>query len=223
MRLENDYSSSVEASTGTKGQRVRSAGVISLTCVCGWFVMELEILGVRMLTPYFGSAIYVVTGSVIGIFLLSLSAGYMLGGWMSNSTHTERIIGINLTVAGAWWCVLPFFVDTVCEIIFNWALDEKWGSLIATLVLFGVPTMLLATVSPTVVRWLTRKPEDAGFNTGLVLTASTIASFGGCVVTAFYLVMFSIRATICISGVVLIALGLFVLAYTQLFKRSLFC
>ena len=132
-------------------------------------------------------------------------------------------MGINLIVTGVWWCVLPFFVDGVCEAIFNRVLDEKWGSLIATLILFGVPTMLLATVSPMVVRWLTRRPEDAGFNTGLVLTASTIASFGGCVVTAFYLVTLSVRATICTSGAVIIALGGFVLLYTQLFKKSLFC
>ncbi len=221
--MENEFGKAVEASVGMKGHKVRSAGIISLACVCGWFVMELEILGVRMLTPYFGSAIYVVTGSVIGVFLLSMSAGYMLGGLVSNRRHTEKIMGINLIIAGVWWCVLPFFVDGVCEAIFNWALDEKWGSLIATLVLFGVPTMLLATVSPTVVRWLTRRPEDAGFNTGLVLTASTIASFGGCVVTAFYLVTLSVRATICTSGAVIIALGVFVIVYTQLFKRSLFC
>ncbi len=132
-------------------------------------------------------------------------------------------MGINLVIAGVWWCVLPFFVDGVCEGIFNRGYDEKWGSLLATLILFGVPTMLLATVSPNVVRCLTRRTEDAGFNTGLVLTAGTIASFGGCVVTAFYLVLLSVRATICTSGAVLITMGVFVLVYTQLFKRSLFC
>lgn len=221
--MANETETSVKAPLPKKNRKLRSVGIISLACICGWFVMELEILGVRMLTPYFGSAIYVVTGSVIGIFLLSLSAGYMLGGCTSNSSHTERIVGINLTIAGLWWCILPFFVDPVCEAIFNWSLDEKLGSLIATLILFGVPTMLLATVSPMVVRWLTRKPEDAGFNSGLVLTASTIASFGGCVVTAFYLVLFSLRITICTSGALLIALGVFVLVYTQVFKRSLFC
>ncbi len=86
--MKNECGSPVEASVGMNGHRFRSARVILLACVCGWFIMELEILGVRMLTPYFGSAIYVVTGSVIGIFLLSLSAGYMLGGWASNRRHT---------------------------------------------------------------------------------------------------------------------------------------
>jgi hypothetical protein len=56
-----------------------------------------------------------------------------------------------------------------------------------------------------------------------VLTAGTIASFGGCVVTAFYLVLLSVDTTICISGMVIVAMGALVLVYTQLFKKSLFC
>jgi MFS family permease len=196
-----------EKSSDVRLRRLRAVGSVLVACVCGWFVMELEILGVRMLTPYFGSAVYVVTGSVIGVFLLSLSVGYMAGGYVSNRDNSQRIIGVNLIIAGVWFFSLPFFVDAVCEMIFGWGLDEKWGSLLATLFLFGIPTMLLATVSPTVVRWLTRRPADAGFNTGLVLTVSTIASFAGCVVTAFYLVTLSLRLTIRVSGIVLVLLG----------------
>jgi len=95
----------------------------------------------------------------------------------------------------------------VCDGIFNVGLDEKWGSLLAALVLFGAPTLLLGTVSPTAVRWLTSRASDSGLNTGLVLAFSTVASFAGCVVTAFYLVLLSMRLTICASGVALVALG----------------
>ena len=170
-------------------------------------MMELEILGVRALAPYFGSAVYVVMGSVIGVFLLSLSAGYMLGGWLSRKVNSKRMLGINLLAAGAWLCAIPFFTEPVCDGIFNVGLDEKWGSLLAALVLFGVPTLLLGTVSPITVRWLTTRASDSGFNTGLVLAFSTVASFAGCVVTAFYLVLLSTRHTICVSGVALMALG----------------
>ena len=121
------------------------------------------------------------------------------------------MLGINLMAAGAWLCAMPFFVEPVCDGIFNVGLDEKWGSLLAALVLFGVPTLLLGTVSPTAVRWLTSRASDSGLNTGLVLAFSTVASFAGCVVTAFYLVLLSMRLTICASGVALIALGVTIL------------
>jgi len=189
------------------GRKLRAVAIVLIACGCGWFVMELEVLGVRVLAPYFGSAVYVVMGSVIGVFLLSLSAGYMLGGWLSRKANSKRALGINLMTAGAWLCAMPFFIEPVCDGIFNVGLDEKWGSLLAALVLFGVPTLLLGTVSPTAVRWLTARASDSGLNTGLVLAFSTVASFAGCVVTAFYLVLLSMRHTICASGVALVALG----------------
>jgi MFS family permease len=175
--------------------------------------MSLEILGVRVLAPYFGSAVYVVTGSVIGVFLLSLSAGYMLGGWLSHKKNSKMILGINIMVAGIWMCVLPFFVESVCEMLFNTGLDEKFGSLFASIILFGTPTMLLGTVSPTIIHWLTKRPGDSGFNAGLVLCTSTVASFAGCVVTAFYLILLSIKSTICTSGAILILLGIAIILH----------
>ena len=117
--------------------KLRAVVIILIACGCGWFIMELEILGMRVLAPYFGSAVYVVMGSVIGVFLLSLSAGYMLGGWISRKSNSKGVLGINLMVAGAWLCAMPFFTESVCDGIFNVGLDEKWGSLLAALILFG--------------------------------------------------------------------------------------
>ena len=197
----------------------RALAIVLITCVCGWFIMELEVLGVRVLAPYFGSAVFVVMGSVIGVFLLSLSAGYMFGGWLSRKANSKRALGINLMAAGAWLCAMPFFVEFVCDGIFNLGLDEKWGSLLAAIVLFGIPTMLLGTASPTAVRWLTTQASDSGLNAGLVLAFSTVASFAGCVVTAFYLVLLSIRQTICISGIALVVLGGTILVHTAVQSR----
>ena len=196
---------------GAKGRKLRAVAIVLIACVCGWFVMELEVLGVRALAPYFGSAVYVVMGSVIGVFLLSLSAGYMLGGWLSRKASSKRVLGVNLMAAGAWLCAMPFFIEPVCDGIFNVGLDEKWGSLLAALVLFCIPTLLLGTVSPTAVRWLTTRASDSGLNAGLVLAFSTMASFAGCVVTAFYLVLLSVQRTIFASGVALVALGVTIL------------
>ncbi len=193
------------------GRKLRAVAIVLIACGCGWFVMEMEILAVRVLAPYFGSAVYVVMGSVIGVFLLSLSAGYMLGGWLSRKASSKLMLGGSLIAAGAWLCAMPFFTEPVCDGIFNIGLDEKWGSLLAALILFGGPTLLLGTVSPTAVRWLTTRASDSGLNTGLVLALSTVASFAGCVVTAFYLVLLSTQRTILVSGVVLAALGVTIL------------
>src|SRR5690606_8397669 len=53
--------------------------VYTLAFVGGFCIMSLELLGGRVLAPYFGSSIYV-WGSIITVFMLSLSFGYLLGG-----------------------------------------------------------------------------------------------------------------------------------------------
>lgn len=53
-----------------------------LYLVAGWsgcFVMAIELLGGRLLAPFFGSSIYV-WGAIITVFMLALSIGYLLGG-----------------------------------------------------------------------------------------------------------------------------------------------
>ncbi|MBN2019500.1 MAG: fused MFS/spermidine synthase [Sedimentisphaerales bacterium] len=203
----------------TGNNKMRATGVIFIACVCGWFVMELEILGVRALAPYFGSAVYVVMGSVVGVFLLSLSAGYMSGGWLSKKVNIQRMLGINLILCGTWLFAMPAFIEPVCDGMYNIGLDERWGSLLAAIILFGLPTMLLGTVTPSAVQWLTRQASDSGVNAGLVLALSTTASFAGCVVTAFYLVLVSLRLTIRISGIILFVLGCAILVQAVLRRR----
>jgi len=205
--MVNSYQKNVRGSGG----RLRAAAIVFVACACGWFIMELEILGIRSLAPYFGSAVYVVMGSVIGVFLLSLAAGYMIGGWLSKKTRSQMLVGVNLIAAGVWIFGLPFFIEPVCEEIFRLGLDERWGSLIASFILFTVPTLLFGTVSPAVVRWLTTRASEAGFNAGLVFSLSTVASFAGSVITAFYLVLLSTRKTMFVSGIVLAVLGATVL------------
>jgi hypothetical protein len=193
--------------------RLRTPIIILIACICGWFIMQLELLGVRILTPFFGSSIYVVTGSVIGTFLLCLALGYLLGGWLSRKSRSQAILGCSLILSGLWHCLLPLIIEPICDMIFNLGFNDMIGSLLAALVLFSLPTILLATASPAAVRWLTSRAQDAGLNTGLILAFSTAASFAGCLVTAFYFVRLSICRTITISGCLLIAFGLAVLLY----------
>jgi hypothetical protein len=50
--------------------------------VSGAVLMGLEIIGSRVLAPYFGSSIFV-WGSLISVVMTALSVGYYWGGWLS--------------------------------------------------------------------------------------------------------------------------------------------
>ena len=56
--------------------------VMCLAFTSGFIIMSVELLGGRILAPYFGSSIYV-WGSIISIFMVSLSIGYLTGGRLS--------------------------------------------------------------------------------------------------------------------------------------------
>ena len=47
--------------------------------------MTIEMLGARILSPYFGGSLSV-WGSIITIFMLALALGYLLGGRLSTRT-----------------------------------------------------------------------------------------------------------------------------------------
>jgi hypothetical protein len=60
----------------------------------GFVIMSVELLGGKILAPYFGSGVYV-WGSIITVFMLSLSLGYLLGGKLSvNNPSLTRFASI---------------------------------------------------------------------------------------------------------------------------------
>ena len=185
---------------------LRAVMIILLSIVCGWLVMQFEILGGRMLQPEFGSDIYT-WGSVIGVFLLSLSVGYLLGGWTSRSRASELLLGAGIALAGIWIYKIPEMLIPVCDWLWDLDRGDKWGALLAALILFALPIALLSFVSPTAVRWLTKEARQSGMITGVVFAFSTIASFLGCIITAFYIIEYSISRTLKVSGGILVLTG----------------
>ena len=59
-----------------KGRRAWLALAVAL--LAGWAIMQIEILGGRVLAPFFGYSIYQ-WGALIGIVMAALAAGYALG------------------------------------------------------------------------------------------------------------------------------------------------
>lgn len=81
--------------------------ILSLAFVSGFIIMGVELLGGRILSPYFGSSIYV-WGSIITVFMMSLSIGYLVGGKLS-------LLHSNLNRYGLFYrcCDHPRTHDTV--------------------------------------------------------------------------------------------------------------
>jgi|YNPBryunderm2012_1023409.scaffolds.fasta_scaffold01094_8 Predicted spermidine synthase with an N-terminal membrane domain len=178
----------------------------------GWILMGLEILAGRMLTPFFGGEIYV-WGSIIGVFLAGLSIGYVLGGWLSKLWPSPWGMAAVLILAAGTLVPVGLFYDWIAEGVAGWDWPVRWGCLAAAAVLFLPPSVLLGMISPYAVRLTARRMETVGLSAGLLYAIATIGSFLGCILTAFYFILWlGLRVLVLLSALGLVGLGLILVA-----------
>ncbi len=154
----------------------------------GFFVMGVELLGGRLMAPYFGSSIFV-WGALIAVFMAALAVGYLIGGQLS--LRTPSLTGLGLLLIAEALLALPivFFGDAAFDALSFAIEDPRYGALLAALLMFGAPTLFSGMVSPYAVRLLIRDLEKSGQSAGRLYFASTLGSAGGTILTTFYLVL----------------------------------
>lgn len=169
-------------------KNIPPALIISMAFVSGFCIMVVEMLGVRILSPYFGGSLYV-WGSIITIFMLSLASGYLYGGRLSARNPGPIIYSAFFLLAAIFVLPIILLADTVMEPIFRAIEDERYGSLLATIMLFFIPITLMGMISPYSVRLLVINTEQSGQVAGTLYFISTLGSALGTLGTSFYLVL----------------------------------
>lgn len=153
--------------------------------ISGTVVMILELIGSRILAPYLGTSIFV-WASLIGIILGALSLGYYLGGCFSKNNPNIYFLTKILFLGG----LTILFIALIKEPVLAFAikLGVKLGSVIATLLLFTLPSIILGLVSPYVIRLKIERLENSGGVAGNLYALSTIGSIFGTFLAGFYLI-----------------------------------
>jgi hypothetical protein len=162
-----------------------------LYLIAGWsgfYVMGIELLGGRLLAPYFGSSIYV-WGAIITVFMLALSVGYLAGGGASLSAPSLRRLALILLLAALATVPVLLFGDALLEALSAAMPDPRFGSLTGASLLFFLPTAVSGMVSPYAVRLLVADRASAGHHAGKLYFVSTFGSAAGTILTSFYLVL----------------------------------
>jgi hypothetical protein len=199
---------------------MRRTAINVLAFTGGFAIMALELLGGRMLAPYFGSSVHV-WGSLITVFMLSLAAGYLLGGrWSLHAPSFERFAAIFVAGAILLAPLVPL-TDPALAWVFERVEDPRWGSLLAASTLFVVPTVVLGTISPYSVRLLVEETRHSGHVAGTLYFVSTLGSALGTLATSFYFVLwFEIDTIILLLAGALLAFGMVALAMGRLLEPS---
>ncbi|HYB66856.1 MAG TPA: fused MFS/spermidine synthase [Candidatus Acidoferrales bacterium] len=181
--------------------------------VSGAVVMALELLGSRLLAPVFGSSIFV-WGSLIGVVLSALSAGYYLGGKLADIKPNFNVLSIVIFVAGLMVLSLPAIAPSLFDLAIRLNLGERYAPLLATILLLGPPSLLLGMVSPYAIRLVAETFETLGKASGNLYALSTLGSIVGTFLTVFILIpLFGVNKIIFSLGIVLLIVAFLGLSY----------
>ncbi|NRA60563.1 MAG: fused MFS/spermidine synthase [Psychrobium sp.] len=162
--------------------------VLSLAFVAGFSIMCFELLGGRLLAPYFGSSVYV-WGSIITIFMLALAMGYLAGGKFSLYQPSLKRYALIFMSAAISMIPTIIFAQDIMDMVFSLIEDPRYGSLLASLCLFLVPTAIMGMIAPYSVRLLTESATSSGQTAGFLYFVSTLGSAIGTIMTSFYFVL----------------------------------
>lgn len=178
----------------------------------GAILMGLEIVGSRLIAPFFGSSVFV-WGGLISIFLAALSLGYYLGGTMADRWPRAGVLATLLALAGVTILALNVVSRPVLWAFDTWNLGPRLGPLLASIVLFALPSILMGTTSPFAIKLVARDLATVGTSAGVLYALSTAGSIFGTIATAFFLIpSMGVRAIlILLGGGLLVLAGLLVL------------
>ncbi|EGJ50680.1 fused MFS/spermidine synthase [Desulfocurvibacter africanus] len=173
--------------------------------ICGAMVMALEMVGSRILAPHMGTSIIVWT-SLIGIILGCLSLGYWLGGKLADrSPNRKALAGIILLAALS--IGLTAMVNGPLLAVLRKAMPDIYvGSIVATVLLFAAPSVLLGMVSPYAVRLRISELATSGALVGRLYAISTVGSIVGTFLSGFVLVAFLGSSTTLLVIAIILAL-----------------
>jgi predicted MFS family arabinose efflux permease len=181
----------------------------------GFVVMVLEIVGARSLLKDFGGSYYVWI-SQIGVILMALALGYSVGGALADKFRRADFLAAPLLLAGIYIFLIPNVTPPMLDAIamrhpkgeempLIWLkLDPAMGSA----VVFFLPCVVLAVISPYMTRVAAQKLERVGTISGLIYAASTVGSIVGVFISGYvFLDYLTLSNTFRLAGVVTVFLA----------------
>jgi spermidine synthase len=153
----------------------------------GAVLLCTELAASRVLAPFFGNSLFV-WGALIGVVLSGLAIGYWAGGALADRIPAPELLGTVIALGAASVLAAPFLDRHVLEAVVSWDPGPRANPVIASILLFGLPSILLAGVTPIAVRLRTRELERVGRTAGGLFSVSTVGSIAGTFATAFWLI-----------------------------------
>jgi predicted membrane-bound spermidine synthase len=163
--------------------RLKQAGVTLLllyyavSFLEGSAVMACELAGAKLIAPFYGNSLYV-WSSVLGTTLGGLTAGYYLGGIISEKPQVRKYLIFILLISTLLMVLTPAISSIIMNLTIS--LSVQLGSLLSCLVFIFPVLLCFGMVSPVIIRIVSSDVTRVGKKAGTVYAISTV---GGLIMT----------------------------------------
>lgn len=163
---------------------------VALAVLAGAAILTLEILAGRMASARLGSSVYTWT-SVIGVVLTGLALGSLVGGWLADRFPPRALLRW-LFLAASVTCCLLLWAHAILDLADLWTrrgwLSWPEATLAVCVLSFLLPSVVLGSLSPVVVRAALAEPETDGRVVGGLYAAGTLGAVIGTVAVGYVLI-----------------------------------
>ena len=183
--------------------------------LCGALGMVLELVAARILSPYVGSSNLIWT-TIIGIMLTSMSIGYWLGGKIADKRPDINLLSFFILIGAFFTSIIPILETALVKPLSEVMNELVVIAIICSTIVFGIPSFILAMVSPFAVKLEDKNHEEIGKTSGKISSLSTIGSIVGTFVAGFLLIPnLGVRTLILI-----ITITLFILSFIMFNNKN---
>jgi spermidine synthase len=189
---------------------IRSRSLELLVFTVGAGALGAEIAAARLMAPWFGAST-IVWANTIAIVLVSLSAGYALGGRLADRDPRPEGLARIVLAASVLLAIVPFvsgpFLRMASRAVEQLSAAVFVGSLVGVGVLIAIPLLLIGMVSPYALRLSVDTVDATGRTAGRLYAISTVGSLAGTFLAALLLIPFvgTRRTFLIFAGVMALA------------------
>lgn len=159
--------------------------VLASLFAAGAASLVLEIVGTRVISPYYGSSLYC-WSALITVTLVALAAGYNLGGRWADSAPSPTLFARLICFAGATIVFIPALRVPVLRA--TTPLGVQLGALTSASILVAPALILISALPPLAIRLTAQSLSGVGRASGDVYCVSTLGSVLGALLAGFALV-----------------------------------
>ncbi len=203
--------------TALRPTRRARTGLYLTVFVTGAAVMVIELLGTRVIAPFYGTSLYV-WSSLISVTMIALACGYFIGGrWADRA----KAAGLPLIISLAGLAVLYIPWATRPVLLATDPLGLRAGAFVSALALFAPSLTFLGMVGPFAVKLATAGLDGVGTSAGAIYGVSTLGSVLGTLLLGFFLFpLVGSRAILIGLSAMLLLLGIAATLFQQPQRRG---